>query len=142
MTLWWSADSTTTLQGDCFGAVPRLTPMRGACRAVIHGSSPRSKIGTHMSGGRRALHPSRHHRSRRTLFAAVLLAPPALAMVAVSFAKPPDGGDIAAGAGPASVAVGDFNADGNPDLAVANQLSSTLSVLVGSADGDFTRPSP
>ena len=77
-----------------------------------------------------------------TLFAAVLLAPPALATAAVSFARPPDGGDIAAGAGPASVAVGDFNADGNPDLAVANQLSSTVSVLVGSADGDFTRQAP
>jgi VCBS repeat-containing protein len=77
-----------------------------------------------------------------TLLAAVLLAPPALATAAVSFARPPDGGDIATGAGPASVAVGDFNGDGNPDLAIANQLSSTVSVLVGSADGDFTRQAP
>jgi hypothetical protein len=37
---------------------------------------------------------------------------------------------FAAGYEPASVAVGDFNGDGRPDLAVANQGSSTVSVLL------------
>jgi hypothetical protein len=36
------------------------------------------------------------------------------------------------GNGPRSVAVGDFNADGDPDLAVANESSANVSVLLGS----------
>ena len=37
---------------------------------------------------------------------------------------------FAVGKGPFSVAVGDFNGDGKPDLAIANQGSDTVSVLV------------
>src|SRR5438128_1433983 len=42
---------------------------------------------------------------------------------------------------PISVAVGDFNGDGVPDLAVANFGSNTVSVLLGNGDGTF-RPAP
>src|SRR5262245_55779522 len=42
-----------------------------------------------------------------------------------------------AGTGPNSVAVGDFNADGRPDLAVANENSASVSVLLGTGDGTF-----
>jgi hypothetical protein len=42
-----------------------------------------------------------------------------------------------AGSVPWSVAVGDFNGDGKPDLAVANQISSTVSILLGQGDGTF-----
>src|SRR6516225_6697697 len=42
-----------------------------------------------------------------------------------------------AGSGPVSVAVGDFNGDGTPDLAVANIGSNTVSVLLGNGDGRF-----
>src|SRR6059058_2769952 len=46
--------------------------------------------------------------------------------------------DIAAGFGhPIAVAVGDFNADGLQDLAVANHDSNTVSVLLGVGNGDF-----
>jgi hypothetical protein len=38
---------------------------------------------------------------------------------------------------PLSVAVGDFNRDGSLDLAVANQLSDNVSVLLGNGDGSF-----
>ena len=38
--------------------------------------------------------------------------------------------DFATGAGPASVAVGDFNGDGKPDLATANYSANTVSVLL------------
>jgi len=38
---------------------------------------------------------------------------------------------------PLSAAVADFNLDGNPDLAVVNSLSSTVSVLIGKGDGTF-----
>ncbi len=38
---------------------------------------------------------------------------------------------------PASVATADFNGDGIPDLAVANLLSNSISVLVGLGDGTF-----
>jgi hypothetical protein len=36
-----------------------------------------------------------------------------------------------------SEAVGDFNLDGKPDLAVTNQASSTVAVLLGNGDGTF-----
>jgi VCBS repeat-containing protein len=77
------------------------------------------------------------------LLAALLLVPAlagtAMALVQVSFGPV---ANVAVGDGPASVAVGDFNGDGNPDLAVANQLTNTVSVLVGSAGGGFTRQTP
>src|SRR5207245_2738785 len=44
---------------------------------------------------------------------------------------------FAAGGGPLSVAVGDVNGDGRPDLAVANYSSNTVSVLLGNGDGTF-----
>src|ERR1035438_9135914 len=42
-----------------------------------------------------------------------------------------------AGAGPKSVAVGDFNGDRKLDLALANGGSGTVSVLLGNGDGTF-----
>ena len=45
-----------------------------------------------------------------------------------------------AGAGPSSVALGDLNSDGNPDMVVANALANTLSVLLGNEDGTFQAP--
>src|SRR5438132_377175 len=38
---------------------------------------------------------------------------------------------------PQSLAVGDFNGDGRPDLAVANNGSTNVSVLLGNGDGTF-----
>src|SRR2546427_3865796 len=52
----------------------------------------------------------------------------------VSFIAP---GDFPVGTHPQSVAVGDFNGDGRPDLAVANSGSNTVSVLLGIGDGTF-----
>ena len=46
------------------------------------------------------------------------------------------------GDGPAFIALGDFNADGRPDLAVANQTSNTLSVLLGQEDGTLGTHAP
>ena len=47
--------------------------------------------------------------------------------------------DYATGAYPSSVTTADFNGDGRPDLAVANNISSdnTVSVLLGNSDGTF-----
>src|SRR5262249_9861259 len=47
------------------------------------------------------------------------------------------GGNYATGRGPESVAVGDFNGDGVPDLAVGNDASNNVSVLLGHGDGTF-----
>jgi hypothetical protein len=44
---------------------------------------------------------------------------------------------IGAGAQPVSVAIGDLNADGRPDVAVANFSSNTVSVLLGNGNGTF-----
>ena len=45
--------------------------------------------------------------------------------------------DYATGIEPYSIAVGDFNGDGNLDLATANVGSTTVSVLMGNGDGTF-----
>src|SRR5262245_40130030 len=45
--------------------------------------------------------------------------------------------DYPAGFGPDSVTLGDFNGDGLLDLAVADFLSNTVSVLLGNAGGSF-----
>ncbi len=42
-----------------------------------------------------------------------------------------------AGAQPSSIASADFNGDGIADLAVSNQLSNNVSVLLGNGDGTF-----
>ena len=65
---------------------------------------------------------------------AVALAWPATALGQVSFGP---AASFAAGDAPASVAVGDFNGDSDPDLAVANFSSGNVSVLLGGADGSF-----
>jgi VCBS repeat-containing protein len=75
----------------------------------------------------------------RALASAVLAASPTLTLAAlapgqVSFTGPTN---IRTGDGPVSVAVGDFNADQDPDLAVANEFSDNLSVLLGGAGGTF-----
>lgn len=46
--------------------------------------------------------------------------------------------DYVVGPDPESVAVGDFNGDGRPDIATANRSSNEVSVLLQSSDGDFT----
>jgi hypothetical protein len=49
----------------------------------------------------------------------------------------------ATGSLPYSAAVGDFNGDGIPDLAVANNWGNTVTILLGKGDGTFTpAPSP
>jgi Flp pilus assembly secretin CpaC len=45
--------------------------------------------------------------------------------------------DYDTGKGPVSVAIADFNKDGHPDLAVANQSDGTISILLGRGDGTF-----
>ena len=45
--------------------------------------------------------------------------------------------DYTTGAGPISVTSADFNGDGNPDLAVANLNSPTMSVFIGTGTGTF-----
>ena len=48
--------------------------------------------------------------------------------------------DYTVGKGPISVAIADFNKDGHPDIAVANQTDGTISILRGNGDGTFTIP--
>jgi hypothetical protein len=48
---------------------------------------------------------------------------------------------VTVGAEPSSVAVGDFNGDGIPDLAIANYGSGTVTILLGAGNGTFTAAS-
>jgi hypothetical protein len=45
--------------------------------------------------------------------------------------------DFPTGINPAAAVVADFNGDGKPDLAAANQGANTISILLGKADGTF-----
>ena len=45
--------------------------------------------------------------------------------------------NYAADLSPVAVAVGDFNGDGKPDLAIVNTDSNDISVLLGNGDGTF-----
>ncbi len=51
------------------------------------------------------------------------------------------GSPFAVGSGPVSVAVADFSGDGIADLAVANHLGGTVTVLLGNGSGGFTAAS-
>jgi hypothetical protein len=51
-------------------------------------------------------------------------------------------GHVGVGFHPASVAAGDLNLDGKLDLAVANNGSNTISVLLGNGDGSFASVTP
>src|SRR4051812_48896439 len=74
-------------------------------------------------------------------FAMVLLA--LAAVIAPGAHAAALGGPISypVGADPLSVAVGDFNGDSNPDLAVANVSSNDVSILLGNGSGGFS-PAP
>src|SRR5262249_22045800 len=47
---------------------------------------------------------------------------------------------LADGSGTSWVAAGDLNADGNPDIVVANRVDDTVKVFLGSGDGTFELP--
>jgi Bacterial Ig-like domain (group 3)/FG-GAP-like repeat len=58
--------------------------------------------------------------------------------------QPPAGNPMPVGGSPESIAVGDFNGDGNADLAIVNSnvntaRSGTLTILLGNGNGTFTQ---
>ena len=78
--------------------------------------------------------------AQRTPEAGALATPAGLSLPALSGCATPSFGaatNFGAGSFPRSVAVGDFNLDGKPDLAVANSDSDNVSVLLGNGLGGF-----
>jgi hypothetical protein len=78
--------------------------------------------------------------TRLVLLAGVLLALAAWgpsAAQAVTFSPPTT---FSVGNAPQSVAVADFNSDSDPDLAVVNEFSHSVSVLLGGVGASFTGP--
>src|SRR5262245_21396644 len=72
-----------------------------------------------------------------------LVAPPALAVIGsctLGF-SPSTGSPFTTGNGPAQPAVGDFNGDGNPDMAVPNFSAANVAILLGNGSGGFA-PAP
>src|SRR6266700_657412 len=69
------------------------------------------------------------------LLAPLLALPAALLPPAPASALPKQGLEFTTGNAPDSVAIGDLNGDGLPDLALANRFSDTVSVLPGNGDG-------
>ncbi len=69
-----------------------------------------------------------------SLAALIVAAPLARAQCTSSFLPAVN---YVAGNTPYSVAIGDFNADGRPDLAVANVSSNNVSILLGNGNGTF-----
>lgn len=63
----------------------------------------------------------------------------AIAMSAVAVAQFTPGQDspVATGRSPVSIATGDFNGDGVPDLAVVNSSDNSVTVLLGNGSGGF-----
>src|SRR3954471_22165058 len=82
--------------------------------------------------------PSRHSVTRlvRALVAAcvagLVLVPSAPAAFSFGAAA-----NFGAGSNPRSVAIGDLNADAKPDLAIVNNSSGNVSVLLGDGTGSF-----
>src|SRR5439155_190999 len=68
---------------------------------------------------------------------ALLVAATSLFLVWSVFPSPAPAMDLAVGASPYSVAMGDFNGDGHLDLAVANYNSNHGTVLLGDGGGNF-----
>jgi hypothetical protein len=52
-----------------------------------------------------------------------------------------DGSPVDVGSGPTAIAVGDFDQDGSLDLAVTNLVSSTVTILLGNGQGQFSQAS-
>jgi hypothetical protein len=78
--------------------------------------------------------------ARLVLFAGMFLtlaAWTAAAAHGVTFTGPTNFG---VGDSPQAVAAADFNGDSDPDLAVVNEFSHNVSVLLGGAGGSFTGP--
>src|SRR5260221_9411685 len=73
----------------------------------------------------------------RTTLAAIalcLIAASAASSAAQTFLGAPS---YSTGRNPIAITVADFNGDGRPDLAVANNRDGNVSVLLGNADGTF-----
>jgi hypothetical protein len=76
-------------------------------------------------------------RARWVTLAAVLLTGLVATPAEAAFFTEPAGSPFAAGNAPKQIAVGDFNLDAKPDLAVVNGTSQNVTILLGDGSGGF-----
>src|SRR3954470_6076395 len=80
-------------------------------------------------------------RARRVALAAAVMTVLAVGPADAAFFTQPAGSPYAAGDVPNQIVTGDFNLDTKPDLAVANDQSSNVTILLGDGTGAFV-PAP
>ena len=135
---WFQGRVLTVDGSEIMASLARAIP---AVRLASSGSATRSvaPLGRHrdavrMRGGLR----SKPVAATALVAVLFLLSTPPVAVAPISFTGPTD---FAAGTGPASVAVGDFDADNDTDLAVANaSVPGGVSVLLNDGTGNFGAP--
>ena len=124
----FDSNNVTLLKGDGTGA---FSEFASPLSPLTAGANPIAVITTDLNGdGRPDLVVANFDNSLGTHTISVFLGQGAGKFVSV--------GPFTVGTEPSALTAGDFNSDGNQDLAIANQRDGTVTVLLGNGFGGFT----
>ena len=117
------SDFALVLTGTATGTLTQVTPASGSVyTATVSSIKGIGTLGLNLVDNGSIFNVAGNHLNLQN-------APAAFAAIAAL--------TFATGANPNSVAIGDVNGDGKPDLVVANGQSDSVSVLLGNGDGTF-----